>query len=556
MWHEPGTQLRSNCEKENHLMRLSRVLLSAFLLILPTTFTHGQQRDTTTVEVVQVPVSVMKAGVPVPGLTRDDFQLWVNGKPQKIDYFDVVDFSALSAEQSRDPRQRRLYVLVFDIANSVPFAILRARQAAEQYLAAAQASDYFAVAILSSSDRVRLIVPFTRDQAMLRRAVAILGTSSSDDPLKLTVTPAERAVFVNNDSAEIAELRRVGGSLAAAMAIEASRRRAEDALDGLGQLADRLAPLEGYKHVILLSNGFATSRFMGGGLPLDTDFSAGGSSTAGFYQSQTAVQTMQSPRPQPLRRFGSGLGLTSLGFQQQMQKKFNAAGVVLDAIDLNGVPPPFERITNDSLHFLVADTGGQVVEHRNNLVEAMQRLTDSEQIVYFLSFHAPSTGHKQNALSVHVDGAPRGSTVKYRQSYASLAAQPSSDNGLLLADIISNDIPQNGIGMTATVAAASKQATVNIKLPGRELLGIAGDDAKTTGEALIYIFSGQTSVAFARKAIDIETAQARSSGLDTGGVEMTQSFHLPPGTYAMKVLVRIDGRDALAFARRDFTVGD
>jgi VWFA-related protein len=536
-------------------MRHSRVLLSAVLLIFPATFTYGQQRETTTVEVVQVPVSVMKAGVPVPGLTRDDFQLWVNGKPQKIDYFDVIDFSALSAEQSRDPRQRRLYVLVFDIANSAPFAILRAKQAAEQYLAAAQPSDYFAVAILSSTDSVRLIVPFTRDQTMLRRAVAILGTSSSDDPLKLTVTPAERAIFVNNDSAEIAELRRVGGSLAAELAMEASQRRAEDALDGLGQLAERLAPLEGYKHVILLSNGFATSRFLGG-TPLDTDFTAGGSSTAGFYQRQTKPQTMQSTRPQQLQRFASGFGLSGLGFQQQMQKKFTAAGVMLDAIDLNGVPAPFDRTTNDSLHFVVADTGGQVVEHRNNLLEAMQRLTDSEQIVYFLGFHAPYTGHKRNDISVHVDGAPRGSTVKYRQSYASLSAKPSSDNGLLLADIISNDIPQNGIGMTATVAATPKQATVNIKLPGRELLGIAGDDAKTTGEALIYIFSGQTSVAFARKAIDIETAQARSSGLDTGGVEMTQSFDLPPGTYAMKVLVRIDGRDALAFARRDFTVGD
>lgn len=525
-------------------MHHSRVLLSAVLLVLIPTFTYGQKRETTTVEVVQVPVTVMKAGVPVSGLTKDDFQLRVNGKPQQIDYFDVIDFASLSAEQSRDPRQRRLYVLVFDIANSAPFAILRAKQAAEQYLTAAQPSDYFAVAILSRNDGLNLILPFTRDQALLRRAVASFGTAPSVDPLKLTVTPAARAVFVNNDRAEIAELRRVGANFAADLAMDVSRRRGEDEMDGLAELAERMAPLEGYKHVIVLSNGLPKATF------IVTD---SGSPTRGFYQTQTAVQTVRTAwqQPSPQGYLSSGFGLWLTDAQQRMQKKFTAAGVILDAIDLNGV-----AFSNDSLHFLVADTGGQVVEHRNSFVEALRRVTDSEQIVYVLGFHAPYTNKKQNDISVHVDGAPRGSTVKYRQGYASLAAKPSGDNGLLLADIISNDIPQNGIAMTAAVATTPKQATVNVALSGRELLAIAGDDVRTTGEALIYVFSGQTSVAFARKTLDVDTTRAHSSGLDTGGVAMSQSFDLPPGTYAMKVLVHIDGRDALAFARRDFTIGD
>ncbi|MGH9422911.1 MAG: VWA domain-containing protein, partial [Thermoanaerobaculia bacterium] len=357
-------------------MRHSRVLLSAVFLILSATITYGQKRDTTTVEVVQVPVFIMKDGVPVRGLTRDDFQLRVNGRPQKIDYFDVVDFATLSADQTRDPRQRRLYVLVFDVSNAAPFAMLRAKQAAEQYLAAAQPSDYFAVAILSRNNGVSLVVPFTRDTVMLRRAVAIFARSSSNDPLQLTVPAAERAMFVNNDMAEIAEMRRHGGDLAAELALEVSRRRTEDQMEGLGQLAERLAPLEGYKHVVVLSNGFASPYFRSN-LPRFVDVSAG-SSPQGFYQYQTPVQTMQSTRQPQLQ--GRYVGLPLLDIQERMKKKFTAAGVMLDAIDLNGV-----MATTDSLHFLVADTGGQVVEHRNNFVEALRRLTDSEQIVYFLS---------------------------------------------------------------------------------------------------------------------------------------------------------------------------
>ena len=42
---------------------------------------------------------------------------------------------------------------------------------------------------------------------------------------------------------------------------------------------------------------------------------------------------------------------------------------------------------------------------------------------------------------------------------------------------------------------------------------------------------------------------------DAANVELAQSFDLPPGTYAMKVLVRLDN-DTLAFARKDFTIGE
>src|ERR1700686_3231220 len=141
MWHTHGRQQRGPQQRyeEDSSMRFSRVLLPAVLILAPalTAYAAPQHRETTTVEVVQIPVYVTSSGVSVRGLTRDDFTLRVNGRTQKIDYFDIVDFSSLSSEQMRDPRQRRLYVLTFDLANMSPFAMLRAKRAAEEYLAAA-----------------------------------------------------------------------------------------------------------------------------------------------------------------------------------------------------------------------------------------------------------------------------------------------------------------------------------------------------------------------------------------------------------------------------------
>ncbi|HSY50817.1 MAG TPA: VWA domain-containing protein [Thermoanaerobaculia bacterium] len=525
-------------------MRFARVLLPAvlFLTLGPLAFAAPQHRETTTVEVVQVPVYVTSAGATVRGLTRDDFTLRVNGRTQKIDYFDVVDFASLSAEQTRDPRQRRLYVLTFDLANAAPFSMQRAKLAAEQYLTAAQPSDYFAVALLNRDDDVEFIVPFTRDQAALRRAVASFSAASPNDPLRLTISPGERMALINDDASEIRDLQRAGAGIAAELVAEAARRRVDDQFEALGQLAERLAPMEGYKHVVLLSKGFSSFLLLNGAHP-PTD----------------------GPRSGPMEQLTASHGTRQFDYrgfdsrivqsQFRMQKEFASAGVFLDAIDIGGLRAS-GRAFNEALHVTVADTGGQVVEDRNDLKAALQQLTDSQQVVYVLGFHAPDTGRKQNDIAVKVNGAPRGSYVSYRESYSSIADKPSTNDALRLADIVTNDIPQNGITMTTAVATAPKKATVKIALPGRELLALASDDLNVKGQALIYVFAGQTSVSFAQKDIDVDVTRARAGGLDGGNVEMSQSFDLLPGTYAMKVLVRLDGHDTLAFAREDFTVGE
>ncbi|HXA17175.1 MAG TPA: VWA domain-containing protein [Thermoanaerobaculia bacterium] len=540
-------------------MRFSRVLLPAVLILAATPITYAvpQHRETTTVEVVQIPVYVTSSGASVRGLTRDDFKLRVNGQTQKIDYFDVVDFSSLSSEQMRDPRQRRLYVLTFDLANMSQFALPRAQRAAEEYLAAAQPSDSFAVALLGHDNQIRFIVPFTRDRATLRRAVASFRVASPGDPLRLTLAWGERTALINDDAAELMDLRRMGAGVTAELVADMARRRVDDQFESLGNLARRLAPLEGYKHVVLLSRGF-DSFLLGGGLsgltgrsPLAGPLTGEGPQQQGNAFASPGQQGQGAWWPVSFHGFDSWLPES----QRRMQKEFTDAGVFLDAIDIEGVRP-IGMGSNESLHFLVSDTGGQVVEHRNDLKAAIQRLTDSQQVVYVLGFHAADTGRKQNTISVDVTGAPRRSYVFYRQSYTTIADKPPAYDGLRLADIVTNDIPENGITMTTTVTTAPKTAAVSVTLPGQELLAIAGNDGNVKGEALLYVFLGQTSVSFARKGIDVDVTRARTGGLDGRNVEIAQSFDLPPGTYALKVLVRLEGHDTLAFARKDFTIGE
>src|SRR5687767_2898884 len=105
---------------------------------------EAQHREEVTVEVVEVPVYV-----PVRDLTRDSFQLFVNGKPHPIDYFDVVDLAEPESEAApasedaapRDIRRRRLFLLIFDLVFSRPAQLARGRKAALELITNAPSDD-------------------------------------------------------------------------------------------------------------------------------------------------------------------------------------------------------------------------------------------------------------------------------------------------------------------------------------------------------------------------------------------------------------------------------
>lgn len=498
---------------------MNRIACVVFL-VLVSTAAFAAQRDVTTIEVVQVPVMVTDHGRALYGLTRDDFKLFVNGKPQPIDYFDVVDFGAseTGALAPAAPQQRRLYLLVFDLVFSTPNSIQRAQKAAAEYIDAAPPSDLFAVGAYSSRHGLQLAVPFTRDRVAVRRAISRLREGTGSDPLRLTLSAGERSAIAEARGLFDGGIEARGGSLVLDNMIEPFRRVVIDQIESLGELATRMAPIEGQKHVVLLSSGFSAVQSFGG--VLTPPFQRVSLATP----AQNALSSISYADP------------LSTGRLLDMHQAFNAAGVVLDAVDVYGIPGPWVRRSNAALYALTGDTGGRVVDSRNDLREALQHLTDGQRVVYTLGFHAPRTGREENSIRVKVRNVPRGSLASYRQSYSTTLPKPSVTDGLRVADILQNDIPQTGVSVAAKAGTSGRRATVTVEVPKTELAALGG----TEGDALIYIYSGHAAVAFEQKLITAERTF------------VSQDFDLPPGRYAAKVLVRWDG--TLGFARVEFTV--
>jgi hypothetical protein len=371
----------------------------------------------------------------------------------------------------------------------------------------------------------------------VRRAIQKMKGASDEDPLHLALAPAERAELVTSDRfAESENVQRlIDDSAIAQLTADPARRRIRDQIENLGDLADRLAPLEGNRHVVLLTSGFDASLFHG----------AGPAQTIGR-------GVMFGPGAQmnrPMRQ-GSSLGMSDPGVTRaakEMYARFTRAGVFLDCIDIEGLRPSVSSSADsEGLSMLARDTGGQVVLNRNDLGEAMQTLADMQRVVYVLGFHNRATGRSENKIAVRLRGVDGHPTVSYRPSYSPAAAGRSTENGLQLADILLNDIPQNGV----TVNASAKGSTVSVSIPAREML--AQIDEKTArADAMIYVFSGTRAVATKVKQIDIESERAAKAPAGAA-IHFDETFDLPPGNYTAKVLVRLG--EAMGFARTDFKV--
>jgi VWFA-related protein len=533
---------------------IRRLTLFASALLLVSSPAFAVHHEVATVEVVQVPVYISVNGQAVTGLTKDDFELYINGKPQPVDYFDTIDFAALPAAATSDPRQRRLYLLTFDSRFSSRFALQRAQKAALQYVDHALPGDVFAVATYTGNHGLQFVVPFTRDQVLLRRALRGLGTARAGDPLFLTV--------------------RAGGSMAGAetpatqdfgfmreLALQPLRSAVEDEIRALANVADRMAGLEGQKHVVLLSGGFDDALIHGVPSGHSTVFSAYGPSGYGtFAMLNRASGTNAFSTPQArndmffLTPYSAVRGNPALGADprlgrdiQEMYGHFTAASVFLDAIDIEGLRPGQRIIDTEGLFALTHDTGGTLIERTSDMNVAIQELTEKQRVVYVLGFR-PTSGRKTNGIRVKVRNAPSGARINYRPSYSNEISLPASNDALHLADILMNDLPQTGLSLSAAVTPTGKHAVVDVDIATGELLALS-DSQDVDAEALIYVYSGNAVVAFKQRRITIEAGRVDPNK----PVRLSENFDLPDGHYAAKVLVRFG--DQIGFVRSDFVVG-
>ena len=170
---------------------------SRFLGICPRSNAAGRPfAETTDVVLVQIPVYVTRNGTPVHGLTAENFEVLEGRKKQRIVAVDVFDLELLpestSAPADIPAAGRRNFLLLFDLSNSLPAGIVRARKAAlELARTGLHPSDLVSVATYSKTRGIEIVMAFSTDRAQLVAAVEGLGLvqpfAQFSDPLRLNL---------------------------------------------------------------------------------------------------------------------------------------------------------------------------------------------------------------------------------------------------------------------------------------------------------------------------------------------------------------------------------
>lgn len=151
----------------------------------------AQTSEHVNVSLVEVPVTVAdSSGNPVRGLKAENFVLSDDRGNHPIATFDAIDFATAGKSGIPAPA-RRSFLLLFDLSNTTPNALGRARKAAQDFVSTAvHPTDLAAVGTLSVENGFRLVTAFTTDRALLAAAIANPLKFIVADPLGLANGPA------------------------------------------------------------------------------------------------------------------------------------------------------------------------------------------------------------------------------------------------------------------------------------------------------------------------------------------------------------------------------
>lgn len=370
----------------------------------------------TTVRRVVLDVVVTDAqGLPVRGLTRDDFRVTEDGRPQAIDAFDAVGFSdkmdyvppALPAQPAgtfidlpTTPEKGPLYVLLYDMVNmdnpdQVNFpgdhgTQLYARQQLVKFIQ--DVPDGARFAIFVRSDGLHLVQGFTSDKAVLYAAI---------DPHH----PKAHIPAVFLSAANFGRGDRIS------------------AVNTLHAIATYLQGLPGRKNLIWFSSEFPVSLFTSEGDPVN-------------YQEETKATLNLLAQDEiavyPVDARGVPYGQSHVQLADSVHSDTITssidAGSAAGAGGGGGGSSPSTTSAFVSGTSSVADsyntmdgvaraTGGKAYYGDNSVATQLKLATESGRMYYMLTYAPSNHDYNGRLRNIHVEVARKGDVLAYRRAY-------------------------------------------------------------------------------------------------------------------------------------------
>jgi VWFA-related protein len=339
-----------------------------------------------------------KKGKYIPDLKAEDFTITEDGQPQKIEFFDAPIIrpetgkpsSETSAQAPASTIPTRNYVALVLDSQTTDFANLNAvREGAIKYVRE-QVTDADAVAILSVTNGLQMLQPFTQDKAKLIASLEKLGSpdAKSFEQKDVAENIAHLRDFLNNASATPTSPG--GGSQAAQIMIAQAvlqqfiRLRTalslQQARPVLAAIAEGLKSIRSKKTLVLFSQGFVTPAVLDWQVQSTIDIA--NRANVAIYIIDSAGLRASAPASGALVPAAPLAGVSAATNQEQ---RIRAAGgeTVFDYARQEGQTREY-----DILYRISSDTGGKFLKGNNDIGQGLERINREIQARYTLAYRS------------------------------------------------------------------------------------------------------------------------------------------------------------------------
>jgi VWFA-related protein len=523
-------------------------------------------------ELVQTDVMVFdKQGHFVDGLTRDNFEIKIDGQARPIQFFEQVkagtsnEEAQLAAARGAANVPNSARVVPLDRGRTILFYVDDFHLDHGSFTYSKKAIANFIdqemgqndqVAIATATGQIGFLQQLTGDREILHLALDRLNSRSYSvtDTERPEMSEYESMLVDNNDidflGYMIDETMKLNPGMTREMAETMVRGRAQTTLSqsaqfsgntllGLERLVRNAKDLPGRKILFFFSNGFLIQNRRG--------------------DAQTRLQHITSAAAK------SGVVIYAIDARGlSVSSEFDASKS--GGIDLGGRrsrAASGERFElQNGLNALSRDTGGRPIFNTNDFKPGMKNAIKETSVYYLLAWKPDNENQKTARFrNIQVSVVGRSDlTVRVRKGFfdlettpaataaASKAATPAEETkaiGTKLRDTISAPFPQTAIPIQLGVNyydAAEKGPTLatSVSIPG-EFLVFEPRNGKTQGvldmTGVYFDDKGQAKANFYERLV--VTAPSAEEAKDYhGDIAYTHSANLPPGLYQIRVAVR------------------
>ncbi|HWP43597.1 MAG TPA: VWA domain-containing protein [Blastocatellia bacterium] len=555
-------------KRNRPLSLISISLLLSGALCLPALSQQKKESDVIRIETQLVQVDVLvndKDNRPVKGLTREDFELYDNGKPQTITHFSFeevkpirVDEAAGSGSLSRvvmPGELNRVLAFVVDTLHVTPENMDRARKMLEDFVDKQMAEGDLAL-VFPTGGGSGLYSQFTSDQRILRGAISRLRSAfifENDTParrgLSQQVLDLLPALAETRQGVPQAEGQGGAGSTYSGVGGMIEESDVRTTISSLNYLVDSMSRLPGRKVALFISEGFRAIQTR-----LSDEL---GELTARAARANVVFYSIDPGGLDPVEfatsdTLGPNISKGPAALDPSLTPNSTGLALSTNRVDVNNPVPEKRRDyfeSQDALNYLAAETGGRFYRNNNDIKAGLNNLLGENSSYYLLGFQPEKWDGKFHQLKVVVRNRPELNVIT-RRGYLASSPPPKRRGALTekaaeIIEAINSPLIRRDIDLQLASFYrddVKKQPVLTSLLhidPAKLNFKQSGGKHKTKVEITGFMLdsTGRAADSFSQ-TVDLNLAPDVYKDLMKEGLLTVRASGVKPGPYQVKFLVR------------------